>query len=296
MEDIGDIENWRRAGKIAAEALQYGKGLIKQGAKLLDVSDKVDQKITDLGGKPAFPTQISCDQIAAHYCAEPDDNIIFDKQLACLDVGVHIDGAIGDNACTVDLSGGNSELLKASQEALKEAIKVVKIGATLGEIGKAINDTIVSLGFVPIRNLSGHGLGLYDIHSSPTIPNFDTGDRTVLEKGQVIAIEPFATDGAGIIYEGEHANIFALVSPKPVRSMFTRQILKEIGKFDGLPFTIRWLTRKFPLLKVNFALRELLNVGAITKFPPLIDRNKGIVSQAEHTLFVDDKVEVLTKV
>lgn len=290
-----NIEDWRKAGRIAAEALAFGKGLIKPGASLLEVSDKIEEKIRQLGGECAFPVQISNDSIAAHYCAEPDDKIIFESQVVCLDIGVHINGCIGDTACTVDLSGKNSELVKASEEALENAIKTVRTGATLAEIGKAIHDTITSYGFSPIRNLSGHGLSPYNVHDTPSIPNYDTGDKTRLTKGQVIAIEPFATNGLGMIHETENANIFSIITKKPVRSMITRQILKEIEKYNGLPFTTRWLAKKFPLFKLNFALKDLLNNGIITKYPPLPDKNKGLVSQAEHTLLVDDKAEVLTK-
>ena len=290
-----NIEDWKKAGKIAAEALMFGKSLIKPGAKLVEVSDEIEKKIDELGGKPAFPAQISCDHIAAHYCADPGDEIVFEKQVACLDVGVHINGAIGDCACTVDLSGKYSKLVEAAEKALENAINAVKVGVTLGEIGKAIQETISSFGFSPVKNLSGHALSPYNIHDKPTIPNFDTGDKTPLEKGTVIAIEPFATTGAGMIYETDRANIFAVVNPKPVRSMITRQVMKALQQYEGMPFTTRWLAKKFPLPKVNFALREMLNLEIIKQFPPLPEKEKGIVAQAEKTLLVDDEVEVLTK-
>jgi methionyl aminopeptidase len=291
-----DPDKWREAGRIASQALRYGEGLIRPGARLLDVTEKIEEKIVELGGGFAFPPQLSCDHIAAHYCAEPDDNIVLDKQLVCLDVGVEVDGCIGDNALSVDLSGENTDLVKASREALNNAIKIIQIGTTLGEIGRTIQETIESHGFSPIKNLSGHGLSRYDIHAPPSIPNYDTGDDTALEKGMTIAIEPFATNGAGLIYETDKANIFSLVAEKPVRSLITRQILRDIKAYKGLPFTTRWLTRKYPQFKVSFALKELLNLEAIRKYPPLPDKNKGLVSQAEHSLLIDDKVEVLTKV
>lgn len=290
-----DLEKWRKAGKIAAEVLEYGKSLIKPGAKLLEVSELIENKIDELGAKPAFPVQISPDSVAAHYCADPDDKTIFEEQVCCLDIGVHVDGFIGDTACAVDLSGRYSDLVKASEEALKEAIRVVRIGVTVSEIGKAIQETISSFGFSPIKNLSGHGLSRFNIHDKPTIPNFDTGDKTELEKGMVVAIEPFATDGVGMIYEQEQGNIFALVQKKPVRSSFAREILKEIEKYQGLPFTTRWLTKKFSPAKVNFAFRELLRADIIKQYPPLPEKNKGIVTQAENSLIVDDKIEILTK-
>jgi len=289
-----DIEKWRKASRIAAEALDYGKSLIKKDASYMEITEKIEKKIFDLGGKPAFPVQMSLNEVAAHFTLDPGEDIKFADQLVNLDIGVHVDGCIGDSALTVDLSGKHSDLVKASIDALNEAIKAVEQRATLGEIGKAIHDAIASYGFSPVRNLSGHGLSKYNVHDKPSIPNFDTGDKTELKPG-VYAIEPFATNGAGIIYESGTGNIFSLIQKKPVRSQMTRRILQEIESYNGLPFCARWLAKKFPLGQVKFALREMLKLEIIKEYPPLPDKNKGLVSQAEHTVLVDEKVEVLTK-
>lgn len=291
-----NIEDWRKAGRIAAEALAYGKSLIVKGASYLDVTEKIEAKIKELGGECAFPAQMSLNDVAAHFTVDPEEDIEFTDQIVSLDVGVHVNGAIGDTACTVDLSGKHADLVKASEEALEAAIKIIKPGIALGEIGKAIHAVIIKYGFSPITNLSGHGLGLYDVHTAPTIPNFDTGDKTKLEKGMVIAIEPFATAGAGIIYESSNANIFMLVDVKPVRNPITRKVLQEIANYNNLPFCTRWLAKKFSLPQIKFALRELRNLNILKEFPPLPDKAHGLVSQAEHTILVDEKVEVLTSI
>jgi len=296
MEYPNNIDDWREAGKLAAKALRFGLKQIKPGAMLVDVAESVEQKIQSMGGDMAFPTQISCNSIAAHFCPEHDDNAVFEDQVVSLDVGVHVNGAIGDNARTVDLSRKHAQLVKASEDALDNAIKIVKAGISIGEIGRAIQDSITAYGFSPINNLGGHGLDVYNIHCKPTIPNYDTGDSTTLTAGQIIAIEPFATDGAGMIYESDRATIFAMVQKKPVRNMFTRQVMAEVDKYKGLPFTTRWLLKKFPAIKVNFALKEMLNLGIIKDYPPLPEKNKGIVSQAEHTIIItDDGCEILTR-
>ncbi len=288
-------EKYIKAGRIAGEALKYGASLIKIGETLLDVTEKVEQKILDLGGEFAFPPQISLNEIAAHYCADPKDPIVFKKgDLVKLDVGVMIDGYIGDTAISVNL-GEHEDLVKASREALDNAIKLIRPGVTLSELGKTIHNTIVKYGYAPVRNLSGHGLNQYVFHDKPSIPNFDTGDKTRLEKGMVIAIEPFASNGAGVIYESSYANIFSVINKKPVRNIITREILKEIEKYRNMPFTTRWLTRKFPEPKVNFALRELQHMNIIRSYPPLPDERKGCVSQAEHTIIVDDEPIITTK-
>jgi methionyl aminopeptidase len=214
-----------------------------------------------------------------------------------IDVGAHVDGFIGDTALTIDLSNQNEDLVKASREALDNAIKVVKAGVKLGEIGKAIHDTITKYGFSPVRNLSGHGLAEFNIHSKPNIPNYDNGDPTELEEGDVIAIEPFASKGAGVIYESSNATILQLLRKKPVRNMITRQVMKEIENYNNLPFCKRWLIKKFGLAKTNYALKEMHVLEMLIDYPPLVDQAHGLVSQAEHTILVTkDGCEVLTKI
>jgi len=295
--DEETLNKLKKAGEIAGKARDFGISLIKKGNSLLDVTKKVEEKILGLGGQMAFPPQISLNDCAAHFCPDTDDKIIFENQVCSLDVGVHIDGFIGgDTASTVDLSGENSELIKASREALDNAIKIIKPGIKISEIGKVIQETITNYGFAPVRNLSGHGLDKYNIHSRPSIPNYDNGDSTELQENQLIAIEPFASKGSGIVYESGNASVFSLIGKKPVRNIFTRQILKEIEKFNGLPFCRRWLVEKFSLPKVSFALRELKNLEILREYPPLVDKNHGLVSQAEHTIIVKDNPIILTKI
>jgi methionyl aminopeptidase len=282
------------AGKISAEVRDYGASLIRKGSSLLETTELIEKKIFELGAKPAFPVQISCDHVAAHYCAEEDDKVVFGAQLVSLDVGVHLDGCIGDTAYTVDLSGKYGDVMKAAQHALEEALNVVRVGATLGAIGKAIQDTIQSYGYAPVRNLSGHGIDVYNIHTEPTIPNVDTHDKTTLKKGQIIAIEPFATNGLGMIQEAGQPSVFMLISKKPVRNPITREVLRHIESYHGTPFCRRWLVRKFGI-KANYAIRELANMGMLELFPPLVEVKKGVVAQAEHTVLLDDEPIILTK-
>ena len=291
-----NIEDWRKAGKIAAEALQHGAGLIKKGAIMKDVCEQVEQKIIELGAKPAWPVQAGCNEVAAHFTPDPDDNSLCDDRLICLDVGAHINGCIGDTALTVDLSGKYSDLVKTSKEAYDAAKKVIAVGVNIGEIGAAIQEVITSAGFAPIRNLSGHTLSPFVIHDHPTIPNVKMDSDITLEKGQVIAIEPFTTTGAGIVEEAERANLFSLVNKKPVRSPYAREALKFIEEaYDGLPFATRWLAKTFGQGKANLAIRELNLAGCLHPYPPLVEKNKGMVAVHENTLLVDDKVEELTK-
>ena len=290
------IDKYVKAGKIAGEALQYGASLIKVGAKIIEILDKVEEKILKDGGGIAFPAQISLNEVAAHSCSDLNDQIILTaNHIIKLDVGVHIDGHIADNALTVDLTGKNDLLVKASREALNNALKIIKPGITLGEIGRVIHETITSYGYAPVKNLSGHGLGIYNIHTAPSIPNYDNKSNKILEKGMVIAIEPFASTGAGIVQESSPATVFTLVRDSGVRDPITRSVLQEIKKYKGLPFAKRWLERKFGTNKTNFALRTLMNAGCVQDHAPLVDQSRGLVSQAEHSVIVLEKPIVFTR-
>lgn len=291
--DESTKQNYVKAGRISAEALEYGKSLIKKGNSIFDATEKIEEKIVELGGKPAFPVQFALNEVAAHFCVtEEDKDLVFDEQVVSLDLGVHINGAIGDNAYTIDLSGKYLDLVKAAQKALEEALKIAAVGTELREIGKAINDTIKSYGYNPVRNLSGHGIDLYNIHSKPTIPNIDNGDKAKLTKNMIFAIEPFATTGSGVVGEKGHPSVFMVEHPKPVRSQITREVLKEIALYENMPFAEWWLTKKFGA-KAKFALRELNQLGIIHQFPPLVETSKGIVTQAEHSILIDDEGEVV---
>ncbi|MBI4440103.1 type II methionyl aminopeptidase [Candidatus Woesearchaeota archaeon] len=294
--DESVVNDWRKAGRISAVALDYGKRLIKKGTPLIDVCDAVDAKIFELGARPSFPSQVSLDHVAAHYCPESGDKAILDAQVCKLDVGACYNGALGDNAVTVDLGGSKGELVAASEKALSDAIKIVKAGVPVCEIGAAIKGAISSFGFSPIRNLSGHGLGKFEIHTRPTIPNFDNGDRTQLHENEVIAIEPFATIGKGVIFESSNPEVFMQVSERQTRDPGIRKVLGKIREYEMLPFAKRWLLKEFPALKVSIALKILEQQGIIQGFPPLVEEAKGLVSQAEKTLIVTKSgCEVLTK-
>ena len=290
------IDKHIKAGKIAAESLQYGRSLIKVGTKVIDVLDAVENKNVELGGGIAFPAQISLNETAAHACSDlNDETVLSEEHIAKLDVGVHIDGWIADNALTVDLSGKYEDLVKASREALNNALKIIKPGVKLGEIGKIIHETITSYGFSPVKNLSGHGLGEYNIHTKPSIPNYDNKNENILQEGDVIAIEPFASTGAGIVQESSPATVFTLVNDTGVRDPITRKVLQKIKTYKGLPFAKRWLEREFGTPKTNFALRMLFKAGCVQDHAPLVDQAKGIVSQAEHSVIVLEEPIVFTR-
>jgi methionyl aminopeptidase len=185
-------------------------------------------------------------------------------------------------------------MMKANEEALKNALKIAVPGAKICEVGKAIHDRIVRDKFSPIRNLSGHQLERFMIHAGENIPNYDNGNSAKLENG-VYAIEPFATTGEGIVQDGKPSGIYMLKEVKPVRDMQTRKILKFIEEeYNTLPFASRWIVKKFGL-RALMSLNTLEQNGSLHHFSQLIEKSRAPVSQFEDSILIDKgKVIVLT--
>ncbi|MBU4075563.1 MAG: type II methionyl aminopeptidase [Euryarchaeota archaeon] len=284
------LEKYMRAGKILSEVRAETVKKVKKGATLLSVAEFSENLIHEKGGQPAFPVNISRNDEAAHSTPSFDDKSVFGEDMVKLDIGVHIDGYIADTAITVDLSG-HPKLVKASEKALADAIKFIHAGVNTADIGGVIENAITSFGYKPIVNLTGHGLAQFIQHAPPAIPNKRMPHGVVLEEGDIIAIEPFATDGAGKIYDAGSAEIYHLVSERPVRLPSARKLLEKILEYQNLPFAKRWLGSN-----VDFAMMTLVKSNIIMAYPILKEINGGLVSQAEHSLIVTaDGCEVFTK-
>src|SRR3989344_1119016 len=230
------MNDQEKAGKIARECLEYGCSLIKPGKNALEILDKVEEKIYASGGRPAFPAQSSINNIAAH-CVPGKDVKFNEDDVVKLDVGVHVNGLIGDNAKTIIFNNKHKKLVEASEKALEEALKIIKPGVMLWQIGEVIDNTIKSHGFQTVKNLSGHLVEEYEQHAGLTIPNYNDGDETKLEKGMTIAIEPFATTGIGLVEDGKESGIYKVMDVKNARDNNARQMLQIIlEEYRTLPF------------------------------------------------------------
>ncbi len=295
-----DKEKLRGVGKVLSEALLMSKGMVKPGVKLITVAEAGEKFVRDKGYGLAFPMNISINEQAAHYTPCLDDDKVFtSNDLVKLDFGTEKDGYLGDCAVTVDLTGKYSGLVSAANEAMAKAISVVKAGVKVNEIGKVIAESIESKGFFPIKNLGGHGVNEHELHAEPFIPNYDNGDETELEEGQVIALEPFATNGKGFVADSDIHEIFSYVDESTTRSADSRLLLKEIAaKYKTEPFAARWLSNKInSRFRLYAAMGELMRAGAITPHSTLVEVSNGMVSQSEAQLIVEkDGCEVLAKV
>lgn len=291
-------KDFMHAGALAHQVRAYGKSLIKTGASYNEVTTRINHKIIALGARAAFPPQIALNEVAAHFLLQPDEDLKFTDQIVKLDVGVCYNGAIGDCAVTIDLSGKYQALIEAVESALKSAEESIHVGQPVKEIGKIIEDKISSYGFSPVRNLAGHGLGYYKIHTPPLIPNYHDRSTAVIKRGMTFAIEPFATDGKGSIYETGEPTIFSFVRTRSIPLAINRMLINKIKSFNGLPFAMHDLIENdLSLKEVRHSLAELQKTGAVVGYAPLVEETQGMVAQAENSVLVDKlgKVFITTR-
>jgi methionyl aminopeptidase len=294
-----ELERFRQAGKIASKVREESRSLIMVDASYLDIAETVEQMIVEEGAKPAFPVNISVNEIAAHYTPEIDsEETLGEKDMVKIDIGVEVQGALADTAYTIDLSEENGDLVKASEEALEAALVAMKPNFTIGNLGGVIEDAIKKKGFKPISNLTGHMIKSNDLHAGVEIPNIRTDDEFYLMEGDIYAVEPFATTGGGYVADLNQVEIYSLYSPGKIRMRQSRKIVEYVLKnFGMLPFAERWIRKEFQSkVLVSAALKELLKNHFIRAYPVLKESEGGLVSQAEHTVYIkEDGVEVLTK-
>lgn len=292
-----DLDKVRRAGAIAAKARDHGATLIQEGRKLLDVAEEVEALIRKEGAKPGFPCNLSIGTDAAHYTPSVGDTKVFALgDLVKLDVGAHIDGHLGDTAVTLEVGTNRFQtMIQASREACNNAIGIAKAGTPLVDIGRTIETTIRGHGLKPISNLTGHSIEVYELHAGVSVPNIPRGHGQ-FEEDKVYAIEPFATDGAGHIKEGDNGNIWHFLQAKPQRNPHARKAMEHLAaEHSELPFAERWLQGVVEDKWIPAAIRLLAQSGVITGYAVLREAGPGYVTQAEHTVIIGkDKAEVTT--
>ncbi|MCX8194466.1 MAG: type II methionyl aminopeptidase [Candidatus Pacearchaeota archaeon] len=292
-----ELQKWREAGRVGAQVLSFAKKIAKPETPLLEIAEKVEQEIEKHKATSAFPINLSINEVAAHSSPNHDDKSVA-QGLLKIDVGVNIDGFISDTALTLDLTPEQKykDLILASEFALKEAIKVIKPGIMLMEIGKVIQTVIATYNVAPVINLSGHELKRWNLHSGLTVPNYDNGNIAKIEEGMVLAIEPFATTGQGLVQDGKPSSIYKFIARHNTRDAESRKILEFIEKeYHSLPFSSRWLVKHFGS-RALLSLRLLEQANSLHHFNQLVEKTKAPVSQAEHTVLItNNSCEILTK-
>jgi len=293
------LEKFRLSGKILRESREEMKQFVQEGMRVIEVCEKAESLIREKGGKPAFPCNVSINEVAAHYTSPPNDELkIPGKAVVKVDMGVHVDGYVTDTAFTACFNPEHSRMQSAAESALKAAVESIHGDMATSQIGLIIERTIKNRGFKPISNLTGHSVGRYLIHAGTSIPNVMQLSFGKVKAGEVYAIEPFVTlpNAVGRIENSPQVTIFRLVKAKSVKNPQAKKLLKYLEEnFRTLPFAERWLKDVVPADKHREAFKELLKCKAVMGYPVFTEISRKPVTQAEHTLLIkEDGCEVLT--
>jgi len=289
---LDPLDCYLKAGRIASQIRREMRQVRLEGESVLAICTRVEERIRQLGGAPAFPCNVGINEVAAHYTARLEDaTTVPAGSIVKVDFGVAVDGYIADTAYSYTANPQLLTMVAASKEALAQAIRAFKPGSRLGEVGAAIHRAVQGFGFQPIQNLSGHKMERYTLHAGKSVPNVaaDTGGR--LEPGEVYAIEPFVTtlDGAGRVVEGADAYIYRFVKEKGARSSGEKDLVREIReRFRTLPFTVRWLADRAVEKNFHAVFERLLSAGNVEAYPVLREGWGRPVAQSEHTVVVTE--------
>ena len=287
-----------KAGQIAARVMTEIADDIKGGVKTISICTKVEKLIIDLGGRPAFPCNVSIDNVASHYTSPPNDSSTIPADgIVKVDLGVQIDGYLSDMAKTFVLDEGLEALAIATDDALSEAIAAFQPGVRLGEIGATIERVIKTYGLKPIKNLTGHNMTRFRLHAGKKVPNVKTRTSDEIKVGECYAIEPFATSGVGSVVDSDLIYIFANTGKVVEFTGNTEKLRLHLRKKYGpLPFTLRWIGTKSKDIDLVEEIKNLMKEKIVRGYPVQVSKKARPVSQSEHTVFVTEKgPRVLTK-
>ena len=284
------LQKYQKAGRIAAEIRKKTKEFVKETVPIVEICRKVEALTIEKGGKPAFPCNVSVNEVAAHYTSPPQDERVIPKNsMVKIDIGVHVDGYIADTAITHCFNSEYENLVQTAKIALKRAIEILRPGLSISRFGTIIEKTIKNHGLKPISNLTGHLIGRYLVHAGKSLPNISHISLSKIKIGEVYAAEPFITkiDAVGRVKNESEAFIFRFMKQKSLRNPYSKELLQHIIKnFRTLPFTERWLEGCIPKNQYKKAFSELLSSKSITSYPVFVEISGKPVAQAEHTVLI----------
>ena len=114
-----DLQKQQRACKIAREIREEMRRTVREGMPIIDICEKVESLTREKGGKPAFPCNVSVNEVAAHYTSPPEDKrTIPERSIVKVDIGVHVDGYIADTATSVCFDPEYDDMVITAEEAL----------------------------------------------------------------------------------------------------------------------------------------------------------------------------------
>jgi len=205
-KSAAEIEKMRRSGHIVRQVLDHLKTLVVPGATTMDLERAAEEKMKDLGAKPAFKGYfdypcVLCTSINEEivHGIPSEKRVLQDGDIVSIDCGVVLDGYYGDAAITVPVGESVTQelrkLLEVTEKSLYRGIEATRVGNAVGDVGAAVQELVEANGFSVVREFVGHGIGTR-LHEEPQVPNFGTrGHGTRLREGMVIAIEPMVNSG-----------------------------------------------------------------------------------------------------
>jgi methionyl aminopeptidase len=200
----GEIERLARVNALVARVLAELKSVVAPGVTTADVDALAEQRLNEAGAVPAFKGYHG---FPATICASVNEQVVHgipsarklvEGDILSVDLGAKLDGFYGDSAVTVPvgrISPEAARLLAVTEASLDEALRQVKAGARVSDIGAAVQAHVEQHGFSVVREFVGHGIGT-KLHEEPQIPNYGPGGRGPrLAEGMVLAIEPMVNMG-----------------------------------------------------------------------------------------------------
>jgi methionyl aminopeptidase len=205
LKSSKEIEKMRRAGEVTRDVLELVRGLVKPGVTTFDLEKAAVARLAELGIKAAFKgyhgypcalcTSVNSEVV---HGIPSEKRVLKEGDIVSVDFGVVVDGYYGDSAITVPvgkIAPETARLLDVTKKSLHAGIAAVRPGATLGDVGAAVQGVVEAEGFSVVRDFVGHGIGVH-MHEDPQVPNYGQAGRGMkLKTGMVIAIEPMVNAG-----------------------------------------------------------------------------------------------------
>ena len=207
-----DLAKMRRAGMIVADILKLMRDMVKPGIDTLTLDEAAENLVLKAGAKPAFKGYkvpwVSV-PFPGTICASVNEEVVHgipsrnrilqEGDIISIDTGASIDGYFGDAACTFavgKISEDRQRLLDITLASLHEGLAAIKPGATLGDVGYAVESTVAPAGFGLVRDYAGHGIGR-KLHEAPQVPNYGKpGSGITLKSRMTFCVEPMVMTGA----------------------------------------------------------------------------------------------------
>lgn len=209
-----EVELMAEAGRLLASVFTHLDALPLAGMSTLEINDRVEAFIVgDLHARPAskgqygygFVLNSSRNAVVCHGVPSADE-VLRDGDIVNLDITLEKNGFIADSSKTYligQVSAPARRLVRTTYEAMWKGIRAVKPGATLGDIGHAIEQHAKKAGYSVVRDYCGHGIGR-EMHEDPQILHFGKPGRGLtLREGMTFTIEPMLNQGRSAVETGD---------------------------------------------------------------------------------------------